>query len=75
MCFLHGWRERHCDVHISLGAKVNGGSSKSLQLTCKGTPGKLSYRCGSAYGWLLYVLFCAASRAAPIALAAVGIRL
>jgi ankyrin repeat protein len=29
---------------ISLGADVNGGSSKPLQLTCKGTPGKLSYR-------------------------------
>ncbi|KAF6264579.1 ankyrin repeat-containing domain protein [Scenedesmus sp. NREL 46B-D3] len=29
---------------ISLGADVNGGSSKPLHLTCKGSPGKASYR-------------------------------
>jgi hypothetical protein len=30
---------------ISLGADVNGGSSRPLHLTCKGSPGKLTYRC------------------------------
>lgn len=35
---------------ISLGADVNGGSSKPLFLTCKGTVAKMQYRCATAAG-------------------------